>query len=198
MAQQSAPGIPSVTQMPGTGAPLAVSVTLPYTPIDAPGGGAGGAFPSVGLGLGVGDGVGVGDGDGDGVGGGVACCVGALVGAAVVGAAVVVVVCVAVAAAVGDGDVLGDDDALGDGVGEPLAAAPPVAVGDSALAVGVPLFSSPPAPPTILSDGRPTVPGGAGGTQPTRRTNAAATTTRVFTVARPKLALTPTSVPTMR
>ena len=95
IAQQNAPGWPTVTQRPPTGTALVASVTLPKSPVVAPLGGDGGVFGgSVGLGEGdgegEGDGLGVGEGGaGDGVGGGVGTGVGRGVGCGVVTTATV-------------------------------------------------------------------------------------------------------------
>jgi hypothetical protein len=120
-AAQMAPGMPSVTHTFPSGAPVATSVTLPYTP-SVVAGGAGwiATLPvrvgaGVGVGVGCGVGTGVGRGVGTGVGRGVGGAVGSGVGAAVCGAAVGLsvgavdgeVVGAVVAAAVALGDVVG-------------------------------------------------------------------------------------------
>ena len=110
LPQQIAPGTPTVMHTLPSGAPVALSVTLPYTPSVVFGGvgwmftlpvGAGG-----GVGVGAGVGTGVGRGVGTGVGRGVGGCVGSAVGSwvgAVVGLSAGAVVCAVVGAVVAAG-----------------------------------------------------------------------------------------------
>src|SRR5438094_270436 len=106
LPQQIAPGTPTVMHTLPSGAPVALSVTLPYTPSVVFGGvgwmftlpvGAGGG---VGVGAGTGVGRGVGTGVGRGVGGWVGSGVGAVVGC-VPALSVGTVVAAGVAAVVG-------------------------------------------------------------------------------------------------
>ena len=83
LPQQIAPGTPTVMHTLPSGAPVALSVTLPYTP-SVVFGGVGWMFTlpvGAGGGVGVGAGTGVGRGVGTGVGRGVGGCVGSGVGA---------------------------------------------------------------------------------------------------------------------
>src|SRR5213596_3621534 len=100
LPQQIAPGTPTVMHTLPSGAPVALSVTLPYTP-SVVFGGVGWMFT-----LPVGAGAGVGVGAGGGVGPGVGGCVGSGVGSwigAVVGLSAGAVVCAVVGAVVAAG-----------------------------------------------------------------------------------------------
>src|SRR5436309_6229440 len=126
LPQQIAPGTPTVMHTLPSGAPVALSVTLPYTPsvvfggvgwmFTLPVGAGGGVGVGVGVGTGVGRGVGagVGRGVGAGVGRGVGAAVGRGVGAGVGAGAAVAGTAVGVAGAATGLDEL-TAGAVGDG-----------------------------------------------------------------------------------